>query len=86
MRTLTHILNKILAGCCCIILAIMVFCVTRQVIARFIFNAPSTVLDEFTQILFMWMILLGGVYTAGLKNIWPLICWLKTSCCICSDA
>ncbi len=77
MRTLTHILNKILAGCCCIILAIMVFCVTWQVIARFIFNAPSTVLDEFTQILFMWMILLGGVYTAGLKNIWPLICWLK---------
>lgn len=39
-----------------------------QVIARFIFNAPSTVLDEFTQILFMWMILLGGVYTAGLKT------------------
>ncbi len=77
MRTLTHILNKILAGCCRIILAIMVFCVTWQVIARFIFNAPSTVLDEFTQILFMWMILLGGVYTAGLKNIWPLICWLK---------
>ncbi len=77
MRTLTHILNKILAGCCCIILAIMVFCVTWQVIARFIFNAPSTVLDEFTQILFMWIILLGGVYTAGLKNIWPLICWLK---------
>lgn len=68
MRTLTHILNKILAGCCRIILAIMVFCVTRQVIARFIFNAPSTVLDEFTQILFMWMILLGGVYTAGLKT------------------
>ena len=68
MRTLTHILNKILAGCCCIILAIMVFCVTWQVIARFIFNAPSTVLDEFTQILFMWMILLGGVYTAGLKK------------------
>ncbi|MBE1851830.1 TRAP transporter small permease, partial [Escherichia coli] len=25
MRTLTHILNKILAGCCCIILTIMVF-------------------------------------------------------------
>ncbi|MBE1694905.1 TRAP transporter small permease, partial [Escherichia coli] len=45
MRTLTHILNKILAGCCCIILTIMVFCVTLQVIARFIFNAPSTVLD-----------------------------------------
>lgn len=77
MQTFTHIINKILAGCCCIILAIMVFCVTWQVIARFIFNAPSTVLDEFTQILFMWMILLGGVYTAGLKNIWPLICWLK---------
>jgi TRAP-type C4-dicarboxylate transport system permease small subunit len=32
------------------------------------FNAPSSVLDEFTQILFMWMILLGGVYTAGLKK------------------
>lgn len=39
-----------------------------QVAARFIFNAPSSTLDEFTQILFMWMILLGGVYTAGLKK------------------
>ena len=68
MRTLTHILNKILAGCCCIILAIMVFCVTRQVIARFIFNAPSTVLDEFTQILFMWMILLWRCIYCGFKK------------------
>ncbi len=34
----------------------------------FYFNAPSTVLDEFTQILFMWIILFGGVYTAGLKK------------------
>ncbi|MEO3990193.1 TRAP transporter small permease [Pseudocitrobacter cyperus] len=68
MRLLTNILNNILAGICCIILAVMVFCVSWQVIARFIFNAPSSVLDEFTQILFMWMILLGGVYTAGLKK------------------
>ncbi len=68
MRILTNALNKILAGCCCIILAVMVACVSRQVAARFIFNAPSSTLDEFTQILFMWMILLGGVYTAGLKT------------------
>ncbi|ECD2040469.1 TRAP transporter small permease [Salmonella enterica subsp. enterica serovar Stanley] len=68
MRILTNALNKILAGCCCIILAIMVACVSWQVAARFIFNAPSSTLDEFTQILFMWMILLGGVYTAGLKK------------------
>ena len=68
MRMLTAILNRILAGCCCLILAIMVACVSWQVIARFIFNAPSSVLDEFTQILFMWLILLGGVYTAGLKK------------------
>ncbi len=68
MLILTNALNKILAGCCCIILAVMVACVSRQVAARFIFNAPSSTLDEFTQILFMWMILLGGVYTAGLKT------------------
>ncbi|EMC5142787.1 TRAP transporter small permease, partial [Salmonella enterica] len=68
MRILTNALNKILAGCCCIILAVMVACVSWQVAARFIFNAPSSTLDEFTQILFMWMILLGGVYTAGLKK------------------
>lgn len=52
MRILTNALNKILAGCCCIILAIMVACVSWQVAARFIFNAPSSTLDEFTQILF----------------------------------
>lgn len=52
MRILTNALNKILAGCCCIILAIMVACVSWQVTARFIFNAPSSTLDEFTQILF----------------------------------
>ncbi|EHP2971076.1 TRAP transporter small permease, partial [Salmonella enterica] len=28
MRILTNALNKILAGCCCIILAIMVACVS----------------------------------------------------------
>lgn len=32
---------------------------------------------------YLWMILLA-VYIPGLKNIWPLICWLKTLC-ICSD-
>lgn len=52
MRILTNALNKILAGCCCIILAVMVACVSWQVAARFIFNAPSSTLDEFTQILF----------------------------------
>ncbi len=51
MRILTNALNKILAGCCCIILAVMVACVSWQVAARFIFNAPSSTLDEFTQIL-----------------------------------
>ncbi|MDM4205665.1 TRAP transporter small permease [Klebsiella spallanzanii] len=68
MQTLTNALNRILAGLCCTILAIMVVCVSWQVIARFIFNSPSTVIDEFTQILFMWIILLGGVYTAGIKK------------------
>ncbi|KDS02321.1 TRAP-type transport system, small permeasetransporter [Salmonella enterica subsp. enterica serovar Heidelberg str. RI-11-014316] len=53
MRILTNALNKILAGCCCIILAVMVACVSWQVAARFIFNAPSSTLDEFTQILFI---------------------------------
>lgn len=68
MNTITLILNRILAGICCLILAIMVCCVTWQVVARFVFDSPSSVIDEFTQILFMWMILIGGVYTAGLKK------------------
>lgn len=68
MQTFNAVLNRLLGSFCCIILAVMVVCVSWQVIARFIFNAPSSVLDEFTQILFMWMILLGGVYTAGLKK------------------
>lgn len=68
MRILTNALNKILAGCCCIILAVMVACVSAGGGALYIQRAKQHA-RRIHPDSFMWMILLGGVYTAGLKNI-----------------
>ncbi len=47
----------------------MVFCVTGKLLHVLFLTLPALCLmSEFTQILFMWMILLGGVYTAGVKK------------------
>ncbi|GBU09288.1 C4-dicarboxylate ABC transporter permease [Gammaproteobacteria bacterium] len=67
-RQLTHYINVLLGAVCSTILVVLVSCMTYQVTARNFLGGSSTVLDEFSQILFMWLILLGGVYAAGLKR------------------
>lgn len=60
--------NKIdtfLCHMCVVLMSLLVLNVFYQVIARYIFNAPSTRLDGFTLIIFLWLILLGSTYAAG---------------------
>ncbi len=67
MRILTNALNKILAGCCCIILAVMVACVSGRW-RRALYSTRQAARSTNSPRFFLWMILLGGVYTAGLKT------------------
>lgn len=68
MRILTNALNKILAGCCCIILAVMVACVSSAGGGALYIQRAKQHARRIHPDSFMWMILLGGVYTAGLKT------------------
>ncbi len=62
---LRYYIDKLLAIFNVALLALMVAAVTYQVIMRYIFNAPSSLTESIILVSFMWMILLGGTYTAG---------------------
>lgn len=51
-----------------VIFVVLVACVSWQVISRYILGTPSTVTDELARFLFMWLALIGGAYTLGLKR------------------
>ncbi|TNJ41745.1 TRAP transporter small permease [Phaeobacter sp. B1627] len=46
----------------------LVACVSWQVVSRYILGTPSTVTDELARFLFMWLALIGGAYTMGLRR------------------
>ena len=50
------------------IFAILVICVTWQVITRYGLGVPSIVTDELARFLFMWLALIGGAYTYGMRR------------------
>ncbi|WOI56562.1 TRAP transporter small permease [Palleronia sp. LCG004] len=50
------------------IFAILVACVTWQVLSRYVFQTPSILTDEIARFLFMWLALIGGAYTFGARR------------------
>lgn len=50
------------------IFGLLVVCVTWQVVSRYVLNAPSVVTDEIARFLFMWLALIGGAYTLGVRR------------------
>ena len=50
------------------IFVVLVACVSWQVISRYVLGTPSTVTDELARFLFMWLALIGGAYTLGLRR------------------
>lgn len=60
--------NKVLQWFCIIILAIMTFLVTYQVITRYIFNNPSAISEALARYLFVWLTMFGGAYVFGKRE------------------
>ena len=49
-------------------LGIMTVLVCYQVIARYVFNAPSAISEALSQYLFVWMIMFGSAYVYGSRE------------------
>lgn len=60
-KTIDKILEKALIA----ILGIMLLSVTWQVFSRFVLKAPSTVTDELSSFLLIWLGMLGAAYATG---------------------
>lgn len=51
-----------------IIVAAMLFCVSLQVFSRYLLKAPVVFTEELVRFLLIWLGLLGGAYTFGVKG------------------
>ncbi|TJZ90640.1 TRAP transporter small permease [Paracoccus gahaiensis] len=47
------------------VFAVLLGCVSWQVVSRYALGTPSTLTDELARFLFMWLALVGGAYTYG---------------------
>ena len=65
MEKLRNALNKVLSLLAGLSMTVMVVLTTYQVIARYIFNAPSTWSEELVGYLFGWSTMLGATIVSG---------------------
>jgi TRAP-type C4-dicarboxylate transport system permease small subunit len=65
---MTHIkkfVDTLLQWISIVIVVLMTFFVTYQVVTRYIFNRPSAVSEALARYLFVWLTMLGGAYVFG---------------------
>ena len=60
-------LDKVVSGLLVILMALMVFNVTWQVLSRYVVQNPSSFTDELSRYMLIWVGMLGAAYVAG-KN------------------
>ena len=58
-------LDKILGSILVFLLVLMVLAVLWQVFSRYVLNSPSSVTEELSRYLFIWIGILGAAYAAG---------------------
>lgn len=61
-------IDTVLSYACAIVFALMVCVGTYQVVARYIFNSPSTVSEELLTYSFTWMALLASALVFGKRD------------------
>lgn len=68
LEKIKHKIDRILFFLLFIIVVAILFCVTLQVFSRYLLNAPATFTEELVRFLLIWLGLLGGAYTFGVKG------------------
>lgn len=88
MKTVKNILDKITSYASVFIFIMMVLMVTYQVIARYIFSAPSSVTEILTRYAFVWLIIISATYMFGQREhinigvtLLQLINWYNNTSC-----
>lgn len=61
-------LDATLATVCVVLMVVLVFCVSWQVISRYFLEVSSTWTDEIARFLMIWTCLLGAAYTVGVRK------------------
>lgn len=68
MKTLRLVIDRVLAGVICVLMAAMVVNVLWQVFTRFILKNPSSYTEEAARYMMIWVGLLGSAYATGQKS------------------
>ncbi|HLT90852.1 MAG TPA: TRAP transporter small permease [Woeseiaceae bacterium] len=67
MRAVVNAIDRIFRGLLALLLAVMVACVTWQVVSRYVLGSPSSWTEELARFLLIWIGLLGGAYAYHVK-------------------
>lgn len=68
LEQIKHKIDRFLFYVLFIIVAAMLFCVSLQVFSRYLLKAPVVFTEELVRFLLIWLGLLGGAYTFGVKG------------------
>ncbi|KGQ69530.1 hypothetical protein OA57_10970 [Chelonobacter oris] len=63
-----NFINKLISNILILMMILLTFCVIWQVISRYILSAPSTITEELSRFLMIWICLLGASYAVGQKR------------------
>ncbi|GHT85510.1 C4-dicarboxylate ABC transporter permease [Spirochaetia bacterium] len=73
MKSIKNVIDTMLQWFCVLIVALMTFFVTYQVVTRYIFNKPSAVSETIARYLFVWLTIFGGAYVFGKRGHMNLV-------------
>lgn len=68
LNKIKFVIDKVTEVISIIVLAVMTILTVYQVIARFIFNNPSSITEALAQYLFVWLIMFGSAYVYGSRE------------------
>jgi TRAP-type C4-dicarboxylate transport system permease small subunit len=67
MRAAIAAIDRVFRGLLAVLMALMVACVTWQVVSRYVLGSPSSWTEELARYLLIWIGLLGGAYAYHVK-------------------
>lgn len=68
LEKIKFVCDKVLEVVSTILLSLMSIIVVYQVVARYVFNSPSSISGSLSQYMFVWMIMFGSAYVYGSRE------------------
>lgn len=68
MQTIRKLVDKVIEYICISFVAVMTILVTWQVITRYFLKNPSTITEQLSKYMFVWLVLLASAYVFGKRE------------------